>query len=50
MEILGFIIIFFVYAVIDYYITKFQIKKNIDLFYALHQVLVDKELKKYEKR
>lgn len=50
MEILGFIIIFFVYVVIDYYITKFQIKKNIDLFYALHQVLVDKELKKYEKR
>ena len=49
MEILGFIIIFLVYAVIDYYITKYQIRKNIDLFYSLHQVLVDKELKKYDR-
>lgn len=49
MEILGFIIIFLVYAVIDYFITKYQIKKNIDLFYALHQVLVEKELKKYDR-
>lgn len=49
MEILGFIIIFLVYAVIDFYITKYQIKQNIDLFYSIHQVLIEKELKKYDK-
>lgn len=50
MEILGFIIIFLVYAVIDFYITKYQIKQNIDLFYSIHQVLIEKELKKYDKK
>lgn len=49
MEILGFIIIFLVYAVIDFYITKYQIKQNIDLFYSIHQELIEKELKKYDK-
>lgn len=49
MEILGFIIIFLVYAVIDFYITKYQIRKNIDLFYSIHQELIEKELKKYER-
>ena len=49
MEILGFIIIFLVYAVIDFYITKYQIKQNIDLFYSIYQELIEKELKKYER-
>jgi len=49
MEILGFIIIFLVYAVIDFYITKYQIKQNIYLFYSIHQELIEKELKKYER-
>lgn len=35
-------------AILEYFLIKWEIKSNIDLFYALNHRQVDKELKKYE--
>ena len=36
------IIIFIIFAIIDYFLIRFEIKKNISLFYACHKKQVDK--------
>lgn len=44
-----FIFFFIIFLVLDYFIIKWQIKSNIDLFYALHQQEVIRVLNKYKK-
>ena len=46
MSFLMFIIFVAIWLIIDYFTTTYCIKKNIDLFYALHKSEVERVLKK----
>lgn len=46
VEIVEIVISFFIFGIIDYLIVKFEIKQNIDLFYALHYDEVERQIKK----
>lgn len=46
MNIVGLVISFLIFSIIDYLIVKFEIKQNINLFYALHYEEVERQIKK----
>ena len=43
------LICFLIFCIGDYFVVKYEIKKNIDLFYSIHQKTVIKALKKDDK-
>lgn len=50
VEIVEIVISFFIFGIIEYLIVKFEIKQNIDLFYALHYKEVERQIKKRKEK